>query len=45
MMDITLYTTIGRDRDIAQVIADTFSQVLKKAELGSNGDNKAFNNF
>ena len=40
MMDITLYTTIGRDRDIAQVIADTFSQVLKKAELGSNGDNK-----
>lgn len=40
MMDITLYTTIGRDRDIAQVIADTFSQVLKKAELDSNGDNK-----
>lgn len=39
-MNITLYTVIGRNRDVAQVIADTFSQVVKKAELGSNGDNK-----
>ena len=36
-MNITLYTVIGRNRDVAQVIADTFSQVVKKAELGSNG--------
>ena len=28
-MNITLYTVIGRNRDVAQVIADTFSQVVK----------------
>lgn len=39
-MNITLYTAIGRNKDIPQIISDTFSQVLKKAELGSNGENK-----